>query len=1118
MVNSILDIDKRIANGFMWNNNNLLLVIIFNENPSHNENILQASNKKLIKTEIESDSETWALQAIEAIDNGNFIKFSESKLNEILKANPKIPTYIFSQNNTIAVLNMDEKELIKKKQSDMNTNNYYKVNEAGKYELYFDISTYKSMPEADKGDLKRYFLWSNAKKAWISKSKEGYWAKKIAEKTGLAFEGKDKAMTFQEEIEKKKANAEHRSESYEYKAEKATKTAESLQAEFNRLRKDWSWLTQPIISGHKGSQAFGRSKQRVLDKYERGYKEYDKAAYYETRKQIAEDTLKDAKLKDVKYVENRIKEAEKTVRIQTENIEIYNKNLVKEGLSDEQITKLNEGLERSIDRLKYGYDKLAYYQVALEDLLNKNQGGDIKVFNKELAKELAQYIKTYFKGAHNLKVSVSTSSSFITMQYRPEIPNDIRFSIASFEYPDNDWNIEKDTDVSIGNINKTYITLRPKDWYKYLKTVDWDFGKQGESEQTKKINDKSTIDNEISKESTEHLSTFEKIQEGEITTPEKLGESIETDHVNKSNDTPSTESRQRFSPVKEIDRKEIITMPELFQGRQHAYSEESVNKIVSEGFDKTNDPIVVWWNPEKSKYVVLSGHSRWEASSRLYLAGDLSLSTMPVKEFLGTIEEAINYAVLESNRASTQEGIISDIKAVHRMLNEGFNKKEMIKFIRPESYLDKIITFTYLNPNGKFIEYLSQPSNVSFPYLERNASWVGSLRRMYKEKLTDFHETEIFDYIYKGSKKALELKKDAFFNMIQSKIDKLDFDPNKPLNLSNIVSTSALTKPGYEKIKEIESEIQSLQTEMIKKTDLISRASREGKDELVEKFKMETRGLEQKIITLKNRVYDLKQQIGALEKTVSNDLFSMFSEPEQKKIKSEVITYPQEEIKEAEKEAVMEAKEEADECFMKLDKNEALSGMSSLEAGQMVNFYGINYEIEAIKSNVVTFKKSIPILGGYIVDYSTIIKLFHSGHLKYANYDNTSESDRVKFDLMITNTQLCSVKEQRYQDLYNVGKKSVNEIVKLSELNKSLALEVESYQSKLSQIDDEKSEKERMESEALQVEKEKARTIQEYEDIISIYSELIKETKNKTEKQEYTDIVEIYTELLTDLK
>ena len=74
-----------------------------------------------------------------------------------------------------------------------------------------------------------------------------------------------------------------------------------------------------------------------------------------------------------------------------------------------------------------------------------------------------------------------------------------------------------------------------------------------------------------------------------------------------------------------VDIKEIGFDRKLFQNREEEYSEESVQRIiqaVQEGAFKFEvfDPILLWKRPD-GRLIVLSGHSRTEAFSRLAKMG-----------------------------------------------------------------------------------------------------------------------------------------------------------------------------------------------------------------------------------------------------------------------------------------------------------------------------------------------------------------------------------------------------------------------------------------------------------------------------------------------------------------
>jgi hypothetical protein len=334
----------------------------------------------------------------------------------------------------------------------------------------------------------------------------------------------------------------------------------------------------------------------------------------------------------------------------------------------------------------------------------------------------------------------------------------------------------------------------------------------------------------------------------------------------------------RFSAVEEVDRELIQVKPELFQGRQHSYSEETVDKIVNEGFDKSDEPIVVW-RDEEGDNVVLSGHSRWEASERLHDAGDNSLGSMPVKFFEGSFDAALDYALLESNRSGTPEGLKSDLSAFKRALDRGFNRKYLKGLFKPESRLRLLEDIAYLHVNGALLTFLGSSSESSFPYLQRNAQWIGSIRKT-NHDLTDAHEQEMFNYLYPANSegeakrnKRISITKTQFFHLIQTKVARIDFDPDLALNLNETVSTNSVTAPAMEQIREIEKEIKKLTSERERKDELIAIASKTEEFDLVQKFQerqSEINTLIQRKLLEKQK---LQLEVGRLERTTI-DLFT----------------------------------------------------------------------------------------------------------------------------------------------------------------------------------------------------------------------------------------------------
>jgi hypothetical protein len=340
----------------------------------------------------------------------------------------------------------------------------------------------------------------------------------------------------------------------------------------------------------------------------------------------------------------------------------------------------------------------------------------------------------------------------------------------------------------------------------------------------------------------------------------------------------------RFSSVFDLPRQDIRLDPARFQGRQGEYSEETVNAIVSSGrFDPTVSALVVWKDPDSGKYFLLSGHSRYEAAKRLYESGKQpELTSLPVKELMNaTEEEAVEYATIESNRRGTEEGLISDLKAYRLAVNSGKNATQLKRLFRPDTKLRRLQELSYLNPRGMFIEQLAAPSQQSFPYLERNARWVGDMRRQLPT-LTDAHERELFDYLY-GSKKGLNLDKAKFYDLVNNKVNRLDFDPELALNLHDRISPTAYTDPLNEQMRELDKEIDTAQKEIDNRRATMARANAEGvpvpKYQGRITFEERIAELNRHIIRLIERKEAIRQSAGKVERTMGGDLFSQVEEP-----------------------------------------------------------------------------------------------------------------------------------------------------------------------------------------------------------------------------------------------
>ena len=250
--------------------------------------------------------------------------------------------------------------------------------ETTKIELHFEKSEYNALTADQKADLKSAFLWSRTGGCWVSRAKEPnlWWAKKIAAKLGFTEEQRQgERLSFSEQVERQAERAERRAERYEQYAENAEHRGAALQQPFNRMRGDIAFLTQPIIAGHAGSQAFARQRERIFAKYDRGFEEYRKSAYFQDRARTARETADGAKYQDVAYLDRRIKECKKEIRAREKNIIHYEQTLYaiengekKKRFDGTPITAevVNDWIKRELELVEKAMDKQAFLEACVD--------------------------------------------------------------------------------------------------------------------------------------------------------------------------------------------------------------------------------------------------------------------------------------------------------------------------------------------------------------------------------------------------------------------------------------------------------------------------------------------------------------------------------------------------------------------------------------------------------------------------------------------------------------------------------------------------------------------------------------------------------------------------------
>lgn len=269
--------------------------------------------------------------------------------------------------------------------------------ETSKLELHFSKSEYQALTDSLKREIKSAFLFSGKAGAWVSRTTNNHWrAEQVAKKLELENGGKvGERLSYAEQLEVKAEKAEARADRYEQYSDNAENRAEQLQSALNSYRGDTAFFTQPIIAGHAGSQAFANYRRRLYNRYEKGVEEYKKSEYYQDRAETARATADNTKLKNKVYLDNRMKECNKSLKIYQERIVNYENNLYK--LQNGEILKAwdgslftiegqERGIENTLGKYEYEQDKLNFFEDCLAQLggviynkSNVNKGDMVKI-------------------------------------------------------------------------------------------------------------------------------------------------------------------------------------------------------------------------------------------------------------------------------------------------------------------------------------------------------------------------------------------------------------------------------------------------------------------------------------------------------------------------------------------------------------------------------------------------------------------------------------------------------------------------------------------------------------------------------------------------------------------
>ncbi len=240
---------------------------------------------------------------------------------------------------------------------------------------------------------------------------------------------------------------------------------------------------------------------------------------------------------------------------------------------------------------------------------------------------------------------------------------------------------------------------------------------------------------------------------------------------------------------------QIRTDESRFQNRTNAFSELSADSVAQNYDPNKFDPIVIWKDPNNNKDYVLSGHSRFEGIKRR------KEPNIPARYFEGTEAQAIQFARIDANRSANVENLVEDLKA-YKLMRDG----SIAKKIKPATQTalknafkgthGKLEAYSYLNPEGYFIQALQTENKSAFPYIETKALWIGELRKKYGEVWTNTYEDDCYNFLYNSSSLGLKMKKDEFFEDVQKRISKQELRLYPECNTQECVAMEDLKLRG----------------------------------------------------------------------------------------------------------------------------------------------------------------------------------------------------------------------------------------------------------------------------------------------------------------------------------
>ncbi len=198
------------------------------------------------------------------------------------------------------------------------TRYYIRDLESDKLHLYtHSKADWLSIPQEKRDEIKRNCLWSSKRNCWISRARTQtalIYMREIL--LDLAFQDageQGSRLSFAEQIEAKQERAADRAERFHNRADRANANSQQLSNTAQKMAEIIP-MGQPILVGHHSEKSDRNFRGRIANKFEKAFKEQDKAKHYEYRAEVAERIAGGAEYQNPAFLYRRIEEVKAEIR------------------------------------------------------------------------------------------------------------------------------------------------------------------------------------------------------------------------------------------------------------------------------------------------------------------------------------------------------------------------------------------------------------------------------------------------------------------------------------------------------------------------------------------------------------------------------------------------------------------------------------------------------------------------------------------------------------------------------------------------------------------------------------------------------------------------------------